>query len=100
MNSATLSLLNEEEQNLILCHQLGHIMSGHVTYSTIAVILINFGLNNLPFMAGVAILPFQLALLEWYRKRELSSDRAVFFFFKDPAPPKFSPLPLPGALPT
>src|SRR5689334_12039872 len=83
MNSATLSLLNEEEQKLILGHELGHIMSGHVTYATIAVILINFGLNNLPFLAGVAILPFQLALLEWYRKSELSSDRAGLLAIQD-----------------
>jgi len=83
MNSATLALLNEEEQKLILGHELGHIMSGHVTYSTIAVILINFGLNNLPFLAGFAILPFQLALLEWYRKSELSSDRAGLLSVQD-----------------
>lgn len=76
MNSATLALLDEEEQKVILGHELGHIMSGHVTYATIALILINFGLNNLPFLAGIAILPFQLALLEWYRKSELSCDRA------------------------
>src|SRR5581483_4085600 len=55
---------------------LGHIMSGHVTYSTIAIILITFGLRNLPFLAGIALLPIQVALLEWYRKAELSCDRA------------------------
>ena len=51
-------------------------MSGHTTYTTIAIILLTIGLNNLPFLAGIALLPFQLALLEWYRKAELSSDRA------------------------
>jgi len=76
MNSATIALLDDNEQKMILGHELGHIMSGHTTYATIALILINFGLNNLPFLAGVAILPFQLALLEWYRKSELSCDRA------------------------
>ena len=51
-------------------------MSGHTTYTTIAIIILTIGLINLPFLAGIALLPFQLALLEWYRKAELSSDRA------------------------
>lgn len=76
VNSGTLGLLNRDEQRDVLSHELGHIMSGHVTYSTIAVILINFGLRNLPFLAGIALLPIQIALLEWYRKAELSCDRA------------------------
>ncbi|HEU4989114.1 MAG TPA: M48 family metallopeptidase [Gemmatimonadaceae bacterium] len=76
MNSATLAMLDDEEQRFILAHELGHIMSGHTTYRTIAIIILTVGINNLPFLAGVALLPFQLALLEWYRKSELSSDRA------------------------
>lgn len=76
VNSGTLGLLSRDEQRDVLSHELGHIMSGHVTYSTIAVILINFGLRNLPFLAGIALLPIQIALLEWYRKAELSCDRA------------------------
>ncbi len=76
MNSATLAMLDEEEQRFILAHELGHIMSGHTTYRTIAIIILTVGISNLPFLAGVALLPFQLALLEWYRKSELSSDRA------------------------
>jgi len=35
-----------------------------------------FGFQVLPIVATVALLPFQLALLEWYRKSELSADRA------------------------
>ncbi len=76
MNSATLAMLDKEEQRFILAHELGHIMSGHTTYRTIAIIILTVGISNLPFLAGIALLPFQLALLEWYRKSELSSDRA------------------------
>jgi Zn-dependent protease with chaperone function len=76
INSGTLGLLSRDEQRFILAHELGHVMSGHVTYRTIAVILLNFGLRNLPLLAGAALLPMQIALLEWYRKSELSSDRA------------------------
>ena len=75
MNSGLLELLDREETRFILSHEIAHIVSGHVTYRTIALILLTIGVGNLPFVAGVALLPFQLALLEWYRKSELSSDR-------------------------
>src|SRR5687768_8486662 len=83
INSGALTVLDREEQRFILAHEVGHIMSGHTTYRTLAIILIYFGLNNLPFLAGMALLPFQLALLEWYRKAELSSDRAGLLGVQD-----------------
>jgi len=83
MNSALLELLDPEEQREILGHELGHIMSGHTTYTTIAIIILTVGLRNLPFLAGMALLPFQLALLEWYRKAELSADRAGLLATQD-----------------
>jgi Zn-dependent protease with chaperone function len=84
LNSATLELLDPEEQKFILAHELGHIISGHVTYRTIAVLILTIGLANLPFLAGIALLPFQLALLEWYRKAELSCDRAGLLGVQEP----------------
>jgi Zn-dependent protease with chaperone function len=76
VNSGLLELLDREETRFMLAHEIGHMVSGHVTYRTVALILLTVGVGNLPFLAGVALLPFQLALLEWYRKSELSSDRA------------------------
>jgi len=83
INSGAIDLLEPEEQRDILGHELGHIMSGHTTYTTIAVIILTIGLQNLPFLAGLALLPFQLALLEWYRKAELSADRAGLLATQD-----------------
>ncbi len=83
LNSGMLSLLNEDERRDIIGHELGHIMSGHTTYTTIAIIILTVGLNNLPFLAGMALLPFQLALMEWYRKAELSADRAGLLATQD-----------------
>ena len=76
VNSGTLALLNREEQRFVLAHEVGHVMSGHVVYRTLAQILLLVGLRGLPFLAGIAILPIQVALFEWYRKSELSADRA------------------------
>jgi len=84
INSSTLSLLDDEELHVLLGHELGHVMSGHSLYRTIMVIILTFGLRNLPFLAGIALLPIQFALLEWYRKSELSSDRAGLLAGQDP----------------
>lgn len=83
INSGTIELLDEEERRDVLGHELGHIMSGHTTYTTIAIIIMAVGVQNLPFLAGVALLPFQLALMEWYRKAELSADRAGLLTTQD-----------------
>lgn len=83
MHSGLLEILEEEEQRAILGHELGHIMSGHPTYTTIAIILMYFGVSNLPFIAAAALLPFQLAILEWHRKSEFSSDRAGLLASQD-----------------
>ncbi len=76
INSGTLGLLNREEQRFVIAHEVGHVMSGHVVYRTLAAILLLVGLRGLPFLAGLALLPVQVALFEWYRKSELSADRA------------------------
>jgi len=84
LNSGALALLDDEELRTILGHELGHVISGHVLYHTILVIILEFGIRNLPFLAGIALLPIQYALLEWYRKSELSSDRAGLLASQDP----------------
>jgi Zn-dependent protease with chaperone function len=83
VNSAALEHLDVDEQRVIIAHEVGHIMSGHVLYRTIALIIIYVGLGALPFLAAAVLFPFQLALLEWYRKSELSSDRAALLAVQD-----------------
>ena len=84
INSGALGLLDDEEMRSLLGHELGHVMSGHALYHTLLVLLLNVSLAALPFLAGMAILPIQLALLEWFRKSELSSDRAGLLATQDP----------------
>lgn len=83
VNSGALDLLQADEQRVILGHELGHVMSGHATYTTLALLLLRVGFTSIPGL-GLIALPIQLALLEWYRKAELSSDRAGLLATQDP----------------
>lgn len=83
VNSAAIDLLDWDERRVLIGHELGHVMSGHATYTTLALIILNIGFNNIPGL-GLIALPIQLALLEWARKAELSSDRAGLLATQDP----------------
>ena len=76
LHSAALEMLDDDEIRVLLAHELGHVMSGHSLYRTIAAILALVSLGALPMLAGIALLPVKLAFLEWSRKAELSADRA------------------------
>jgi Zn-dependent protease with chaperone function len=84
INSGALKLLDDDEMRTLLGHELGHVMSGHALYHTILVLIVFVGMNFLPFLTGIVLAPVELALLEWYRKSELSSDRAGLLASQDP----------------
>jgi Zn-dependent protease with chaperone function len=76
VNSAAVELLDDDELRIVLAHELGHVLSGHALYRTIAAILALVSLGVLPVLAELLVLPIRLAFLEWSRKSELSADRA------------------------
>jgi Zn-dependent protease with chaperone function len=76
IHSAALELLDDDELRVLLSHELGHVMSGHALYHTIAAVLAIISLGALPMLASLVVLPVRLAFLEWNRKSELSADRA------------------------
>lgn len=83
LHSAALELLDDDELRALLAHELGHVMSGHALYRTIAAILALVSLGVLPVLASLAVLPVRLAFLEWSRKSELSADRAGLLGVQD-----------------
>lgn len=83
LHSAALEILDDDETRALLAHELGHVMSGHALYTTIAAVLALVSLGMLPSLAILAVLPVRLAFLEWSRKSELSSDRAALLGVQD-----------------
>jgi Zn-dependent protease with chaperone function len=83
ITSGALELLESDDQRrFVLAHELGHIMSDHMTYRTIALVIMAVGAMAI-MPVGLALLPFQLGLLEWHRKSEFSSDRAALLAIQD-----------------
>lgn len=83
LNSGSLALLDDEELVFLLGHELGHILSGHVLYRTMTVILLRLAQQGFPIV-GLAARAVLLALLEWGRKSELSADRAGLLASQNP----------------
>ncbi|MDQ3388377.1 MAG: M48 family metallopeptidase, partial [Gemmatimonadota bacterium] len=75
VNSGTVALLEDDELRFVLGHELGHVMSGHVLYTTMMALLLQLAGMGFPIV-GLAARAILIGLMEWYRKAELSSDRA------------------------
>lgn len=87
LNSGLLDVLDEEERFFVIAHELGHIKCDHVLYTVVAENLktildvvgrATLGLGSL-VGSGLA-----LPLYDWYRKAELSADRAALMCVQDP----------------
>ena len=78
VTSSLVEMMSDEELDAIIAHECGHILCRHVLYHTVAQ-WISGGLANLGILGTLAT-PVQFALLYWYRKSELSADRAASIF--------------------
>jgi Zn-dependent protease with chaperone function len=83
LNSSTVELLDRDQIEAVLAHEVAHIMSGHAVYRTMLFLLMRFALTRYP-LAGVAVRPVLYGLLEWSRRSELSCDRAALLAVQDP----------------
>ena len=83
LNSGTVELLTDRQVSYVLGHEVGHVMSDHVLYRTMTVLLTELAKLGFP-LVGLAARAILVALLEWSRKSELSSDRAGLLAIQDP----------------
>jgi len=76
-------LLTEEELLAVIGHEMGHIKAGHVLYRSLVLILIMVTHQFIPIQ-GLAQIGLRMALFDWYRKSELTADRAELLVVQDP----------------
>src|SRR5579872_2572898 len=77
IHSSLVDLCDPEELRAVVGHELGHILSGHAVYRTMLLILIILAARIAWMPIGyLGLRAIIWGLEEWFRKSELSCDRA------------------------
>ncbi len=86
ISTGMLDLVDDEGLRFIIGHEVGHVLSGHAIYRTMLLQLINIATSIAWLPIGAwGVRAMILGLNEWYRKSELSCDRAGLLCCQDPA---------------
>jgi Zn-dependent protease with chaperone function len=86
ITTGLVDLLDAEEHRFVIGHELGHVLSGHAVYRTMLYHLTQLATRLAWFAIGYIGLRVIIAgLEEWYRKSELSCDRAGVLASQDSA---------------
>jgi Zn-dependent protease with chaperone function len=85
ITTGLVNLHDEEELRFVIGHEIGHVLSGHAVYRTMLMYLINLAARIAWMPIGYfGIKAIVWGLEEWFRKSELSCDRAGLLACQDP----------------
>ncbi|MGW9477732.1 M48 family metallopeptidase [Saccharomonospora azurea] len=86
LTTGLVELLDNDSLRFVVGHEFGHVLSGHAVYRTLLLRLLDLRstLSWTP-MSAFGLRAVVAALNEWYRKSELSCDRAGLLCGQDPA---------------
>jgi Zn-dependent protease with chaperone function len=89
LTSGLVDMLDDEERFFVLAHELGHIKARHVLYTVLAkniaaiVALVGQATLGIGALLGQGLV---IALNDWFRKAELTADRAGLLCVQDIEP--------------
>ncbi|MCO8269202.1 M48 family metallopeptidase [Actinoplanes sp. TRM 88003] len=86
ISTGAVEKLDDDELRTLLGREIGHVRSGHAVYQTIMTLLTRWvtSVSWLP-IGAIALRAIIAAMYEWWRKAELSADRAGLLAAQDPA---------------
>jgi len=86
LTTGLIELLDTDGLRFAIGHEMGHVLSGHAVYRTMMMYVLNAqqSLSWNP-LSALGLRAINAALHEWYRKSELSCDRAGLLCGQDPA---------------
>ncbi|MFC3455903.1 M48 family metallopeptidase [Amycolatopsis speibonae] len=85
LNTAAVEAMDLASLRFVIGHEMGHVLSGHAVYRTMMIRLIGLQMSmSWTPVSAIGIRVVIAALREWYRKAELSCDRAGLLCSQDP----------------
>ncbi len=88
MTTGLIDMMSDEERLGVIGHELGHIKAEHMLYRTMAMILADIlsGAVSIVTLPGALVTSgLVFGLYAWFRKSELTADRAGLLTVQDPA---------------
>ncbi len=86
LTTGLVELLDLDGLRFAVGHEFGHVLSGHAVYRTMLLRLLQLRLSmSWTPMSALGLRAIIAALNEWFRKAELSCDRAGLLCCQDPA---------------
>ncbi|HEY9846753.1 MAG TPA: M48 family metallopeptidase [Candidatus Caenarcaniphilales bacterium] len=83
VHTSLIELLNPEEIQAVIAHELGHLKCDHGVYLTLANLII-LAAGQLPELGGWLAQGLQAQMLQWVRCAEFTCDRAALLVAQNP----------------